>query len=147
MSTITRMLLCLTVLAAGCATSAEAPTAAAGTPSPAATSTAAPTGSESPALYTALCEAAAATDPAAAEPAFAGAHDGLHTLARELQDTDQRAVAGDLLEAKQRVEAAFVAEPLPDDLAQRLDRLLTATADAITASGRPRPTCPEGPTP
>lgn len=102
---------------------------------------------QAPAVYVALCEAAVAPDAEAAREAFARAHDGLHTLAGDLQRTDQRVVAGDLLEAKQRVEAALAAEPVPEDLDARLDAMLTATADAVAASGQPRPTCPEGATP
>lgn len=157
MPTAVRLILCFSILTAGCASAAEAPPAAdppattataTGSPSPTAGGGTPPAGEVAvPAVYVALCDATTATDPAAAKDAFGRAHDGLHTLARELQDTDERAAAGDLLEAKQRVEAAFADVTVPDDLDQRLDRLLTATADAIVASGQPRPTCPEGSTP
>lgn len=61
------------------------------------------------AIAAGLCEAAsqAATDVSAAEKTFSGkAHDGLHLIARGLQDIDRPASAT-LLEAKQKVEADF----------------------------------------
>lgn len=89
-----RLLLCLAVALTGCGSSStdDADTGAA------------------PVLV-AVCDAADADDPAAAEAAFGQAHDGLHTLARELQEGDRRDAAADLLEAKQRVEAAFATCP------------------------------------
>ena len=155
MSTTAIALLCLAVLGTGCASSADdpaaedAPTAESGTtasPAPDPSASASPD-AKPPVVYEALCDAAAATDPDAAESAFGRAHEGLHTLARELQQDDQAVVAGDLLEAKHGVEAAFGEGPAPDDLDQRLDRLLVATADAIAASGQARPTCPAGTSP
>jgi hypothetical protein len=56
-----------------------------------------------------LCEAAtqAATDTSAAEKTFQGtSHDGLHLIARGLQDIDRPASAT-LLEAKEKVESDF----------------------------------------
>lgn len=56
-----------------------------------------------------LCEAArqAATDVSAAEKTFSGkAHDGLHLIARGLQEIDRPASAT-LLEAKEKVESDF----------------------------------------
>ncbi len=61
------------------------------------------------AIAAGLCEAAAqaATDVAAAEKTFSGkSHDGLHLIARGLQDID-RAAAAALLEAKVKVETDF----------------------------------------
>ncbi|HEV8624914.1 MAG TPA: hypothetical protein VG034_10705 [Acidimicrobiia bacterium] len=61
------------------------------------------------AIAAGLCEAAtqAATDTSAAEKTFQGkSHDGLHLIARGLQDIDRPASAT-LLEAKQKVEADF----------------------------------------
>lgn len=135
----TRLLLCAAVLAAGCGTTTGA-TDAADTADEASPGVAA---SATPPLFAGLCDAAAARAPGEAEETFARAHDGLHSLARELQDTGQRAVAGDLLEAKQQVEAAFGTDPTPPDLTDRLDRLVDATADALSASGHPPPSCPE----
>lgn len=120
------LLLCAAVLTVGCAPTDGAQPA-----------------DESSVVLSAVCEAAAADGPAEAGAAFGGAHDGLHSLARELQDTDRRDVAGDLLEAKQQVEEAFATAPVPDDLPDRLDRLVETTADALAATGATRPTCPE----
>jgi hypothetical protein len=61
------------------------------------------------AIAAGLCEAAgqAATDVSAAEKTFAGkSHDGLHLIARGLQDIDRPASAA-LLEAKVKVETDF----------------------------------------
>ena len=61
------------------------------------------------AIAAGLCQAAtqAATDTSAAEKTFQGkSHDGLHLIARGLQDIDRPASAT-LLEAKQKVEADF----------------------------------------
>lgn len=88
-----------------------------------------------------LCTAAAADTAADARGAFAAAHDELHTLARDLQEVDERVVAARLLEAKQAVEAA-VAEELPlKQLRPRLDELLAATTEAADTLDRPVPTC------
>ena len=61
------------------------------------------------AIAAGLCEAAkqAATDVSAAEKTFAGkSHDGLHLIARGLQEIDRPASAA-LLEAKEKVESDF----------------------------------------
>ena len=126
-----RLLLCLAVAFAGCASS-SATDGSGDDPAPA---------------LVAVCDAADADDPSAAEAAFGRAHDGLHTLARELQDLDRRDAAADLLEAKQRVEAAFAADTVPDDLSDRIATLVDATAAALTETGRPRTPCPEGTAP
>lgn len=80
-------------------------------------------------LVAELCTARASVgDIQAAADTFARAHGSLHDLARELADHD-RARAGRLHEAKQRVEAALRATPSPDAqvLTVRLDRLIDAT--------------------
>lgn len=97
-----------------------------------------------PPLLATLCAAAAAGDRNHAEEAFGRAHDGLHTLARELQEAGEREAAGELLEAKQRVEAALVADQVPDDLHDRLDTLSDATAEALEAAGTVAAACPGG---
>lgn len=122
-----RPLLFLAVLVAGCASSPPA----------------GESGATVPSVLAAVCDAAGGNDVVEAEAAFARAHDGLHTLARELQDVDRRDVAADLLEAKQRVEAAFANEPVPDDLSGRVDALVDATAEALAATGGPRASCSE----
>lgn len=69
-------------------------------------------------------------------------HGPLHTLAATVTDID-RSVAARLLEAKEAVESDL-AEPVPDGtaLVTDLESLLSATADAIVATGAPRPaTC------
>jgi len=61
------------------------------------------------AIAAGLCEAAtqAATDTSAAETTFQGkSHDGLHLIARGLQEIDRPASAT-LLEAKEKVESDF----------------------------------------
>ena len=82
-------------------------------------------------LVATLCdasEAAADGELDAAERAFGEAHDGLHTLARDLQDADRRPDAGKLLEAKQRVEAGFDTDPPAPEVPDDLRRLASATA-------------------
>jgi hypothetical protein len=79
----------------------------------------------------ALCTAAgqAPADPLEAEKTFAGkAHEGLHSIARQLEDTD-RAAAGALLKAKMQVESDFAGGAANDTI--RTD--LLALADAAGA--------------
>ena len=66
--------------------------------------------------HAALCQAAAEPD-AARRHFFDRAHDQLHTVAKALEDVD-RAQAGQLLQAKERVESELPNQPptLPDDL-------------------------------
>jgi hypothetical protein len=88
-------------------------------------------------LVTTLCASAQAArdgDVAEAEERFASVHDPLHTLARELQDADRRSVAGDVLEAKHQVEAAFGSDVAADEVAERVTRLSQAVATATSAS-------------
>src|SRR5438067_4503769 len=62
-----------------------------------------------------ICDAArqATSDVGAARQTFFGtSHDGIHLIARGLQDKD-RAASATLLEAKQKVEADFNASPPP----------------------------------
>ena len=107
--------------------------------------TSAPSPSGSPvdgdSLGEVLCAAVDSERAADAKSSFAAAHDGLHTLARDLQAVDERAVAARLLEAKQRVEAA-VAEDLPlSDLSPRLAELVSAVSRATDQLDRPPPPC------
>lgn len=62
---------------------------------------------------------------------FADAHDGLHTIARALEDVDRKAAA-DLLMAKQAVEAAFTSEAPGADLGDKLARLAAATRTGLS---------------
>ena len=72
--------------------------------------------------HAALCEAAA--QPATARALFFDrSHEALHTVARGLEDVD-RAQAGELLQAKERVESELGAAPppsLPADLLRLAD--------------------------
>lgn len=96
-----------------------------------------------PAVLASVCAAAAADDAATAEDAFHRAHDGIHTLARDLQAEDRRDRAATLLEAKQRVEAGFAEAAPPADLTGRLVTLSEAVAAGVAPEGEPIPTCPE----
>jgi hypothetical protein len=70
-------------------------------------------------------------------------HAYLHELAARLQETD-RAVAAELLEAKQRVEAAFRSARDPTGLEELLVALQRALGDAAEAAGLPAPLCRGG---
>lgn len=142
-----RLLLATLLLAAtACATSdpvvtaadeSVLPSASVAAPSPGATSL------PSPEVLTAACTAAAAAsagDVEAADRAFAEAHDGLHELAADLGEID-RAVAADLLVAKQQAEAAFAADPAPADLASRLDDLVSQVRRGLETDDQPAPAC------
>lgn len=72
---------------------------------------------------------------------FAGAHAALHDTARELQDRDERTVAADLLEAKQRVEAVVADDPPPEGLPDRLAELIEAVRAGLESLGEPAAAC------
>lgn len=80
-------------------------------------------------VVVAMCDAATASTTDEAVAAFERDHDLLHGLARELQDMDERAPAGRLLEAKQVVEAD-IADDVPSG---RLFRDLATLLDATLA--------------
>lgn len=65
------------------------------------------------------------------------AHEGLHLLAERLIDID-RAVAADLLEAKQRVEADLLDDP-DGDLVADLAQLIEQTRRAVERLGVDQP--------
>lgn len=92
----------------------------------------------------ALCEArveAAAGDIAGAEATFFdSAHGPLHELAAEAGEAD-REKAASLLEAKFAVEQAFRDEVAAPELAQALERLRAAAADAAGAIGETLEPC------
>ena len=102
------------------------------------------------AVHVAICDAlneARAGDAAAASRIFTNqSHDGLHELAADSAEQD-RAVAADLLEAKQKVEAALIG-PAPQ-LAADLERLepTVRRALAITDSDPPSACAEEADTP
>lgn len=88
-----------------------------------------------------LCEAeeSAATDPLAARAAFFDrSHDALHTVARALQDVD-RAQAGGLLEAKEKVESGL--DSRPPTLAADVARLADVYHDALGRLAISAPPC------
>jgi hypothetical protein len=79
----------------------------------------------------------------AAEIFDAETHDYLHQLAARLQGTDRDAAAA-LLEAKQRVEAAFGVGSDRVAMQELLVGLQRALRDAADAAGLPPPLCREG---
>jgi hypothetical protein len=81
-----------------------------------------------------LCQAAseATIDLAAAEKTFQGkSHDGLHLIARGLEDID-RAAAAALLEAKQKVEADFSNNVPGPQVAADLRQLADVNRSSLT---------------
>src|SRR5438270_2546742 len=80
-----------------------------------------------------ICDAArqAGGDVDAARQTFFGqSHDGIHLIARGLQDVDRDASAT-LLEAKQKVEADFLTPPPGPQIAADLRRLAGATRSSL----------------
>ncbi|MDQ4006326.1 MAG: hypothetical protein M3135_08525 [Actinomycetota bacterium] len=70
-------------------------------------------------------------------------HEYLHDLADRLSTSDRQA-AGDLLEAKQRLEEALGREPSdPSRVRDLIAELQTELGIAAGAAGLPRPTCTE----
>lgn len=90
-----------------------------------------------------LCTARAeAPDrPRAAEARFFDrSHETLHVVARALEDVD-RALAGRLLEAKQKVEADFSGLASGDRVADDLGRLVEVTGEGLDRLAVPTPPC------
>ena len=80
-----------------------------------------------------ICDAArqAPTDIEAARQTFFGqSHDGIHLIARGLQDKD-RAASATLLEAKQKIEADFLAPPPGPQVAADLRALVAVTRSSL----------------
>ena len=81
-----------------------------------------------------LCEAARQGEgggiDAARQTFFGRSHEGLHLIARALQDED-RAAAAALLEAKQKVEADFTTPPPGAQVAADLRRLAELTRSSL----------------
>lgn len=71
------------------------------------------------------------------------AHEGLHTLAQNLIDTQERALASRLLEAKQSVEALFERTPLKEHIQESLVILHRASQSGMEALGEPISECPQ----
>jgi hypothetical protein len=91
-----------------------------------------------------LCDAArqsASNVDAARQTFFGQSHDGLHLIARGLQDGDRDASAR-LLEAKQKVEADFLAPPPGSQLATDLRTLAAVTRSSLARFKVSADTCP-----
>ena len=91
----------------------------------------------------ALCTArnAAAGDPDGAEVTFLDrAHVPLHVIAAAVEDED-RALAGELLEAKQSVEEQFAGKTDPQELEEDLKTLLEVTVESLQVLQIPASTC------
>ncbi|MGZ8599926.1 MAG: hypothetical protein ACXWXQ_11160 [Actinomycetota bacterium] len=89
-----------------------------------------------------LCEVVAATDFDVANATFQDrSHQTLHAVAGAAEDVD-RAAAGDLLSAKQRVEADLAGAGLPAGFSGDVEALLGATRAALAAIGLEAPACP-----
>jgi len=67
-------------------------------------------------------------------------HEDLHVIAAATQGEDP-AVAGRLLQAKERVEADLAPNRLPGGFVRNLDALIAATRDALGAIGLEAPGC------
>jgi hypothetical protein len=89
-----------------------------------------------------LCQALQTTTTDEVRELFFGpTHQALHDLADDLQNADLRPVAGDVLEAKQSVEAALAADPVPEDLPERMEFLVEATSRGLAVLDRPTLSC------
>jgi len=96
------------------------------------------------AIAAGLCEAAtqAATDTSAAERTFQGqSHDGLHLIARGLQDIDRPASAT-LLEAKEKVESDFSNHAAGSEVASHLRSLSEVTKSGVARFNVTVDACP-----
>lgn len=91
-----------------------------------------------------LCEAAsqAPSDVAAAEKTFnSRSHDGLHVIARGLEDVDREAAAT-LLQAKQKVEGDFSGDALGSQVAPDLRQLHEVTVASLARFNVTAGACP-----
>lgn len=93
-----------------------------------------------------LCRAAtqAADDQATAVATFHEVHDGLHVIARALQEVDRKAAAA-LLVAKQAVEESTSGQVSGDQLASELGNLAAATRAGLARLDVQVPACSGGP--
>lgn len=92
-----------------------------------------------------LCEAArqAPTDVDAARRTFFGqSHEGLHLLARGLEEDGDRATSATLLQAKQKVEADFLTPPPGSQVADDLRQLAEVTRTGLDGFDVPAAPCP-----
>jgi hypothetical protein len=89
-----------------------------------------------------LCAIAGATERDEAEATFADrSHQTLHVIAAAVEEVD-RAVAAELLEAKQAVEADLTEPVLPAGFPDHVGSLLDATRAALDTLGLDAPDCP-----
>jgi hypothetical protein len=91
-----------------------------------------------------ICDAArqAATNIDTARQTFFGqSHDGIHLIARGLQEKD-RAASATLLEAKQKVEADFLSPPPAAQVVGDLHRLAAVTRTSLARFGVTAEACP-----
>lgn len=98
------------------------------------------------AIAAGLCEAAAQapTDVEAAKKTFNGrSHDGLHLLARGLEEVD-RAAAAALLQAKQKVEGDFSRNAAGTQVAADLKPLHDVTVSGLARFNVTAGACPPG---
>ena len=96
------------------------------------------------AIAAGLCEAAAQapTDVAAAEKTFnSRSHDGLHVIARGLEEVDREAAAA-LLQAKQKVEGDFSRDAASTEVAPDLRQLHEVTVSSLTRFNVTAGACP-----
>ena len=97
-------------------------------------------------IVAALCEA---RDEVVRDAAEAGAifldraHDGLHELARAVEEID-RPTAARLLEAKQAVEAGLEPQSSSASLAEDLEALIASARRALEVTDRPGRGCVQG---
>jgi len=71
---------------------------------------------------------------------YDASHEELHVIAAAAEVKD-RAAAARLLQAKERVEADLLADPLPEPFPADLDRLIDATRAALKLLGIDVPPC------
>ena len=89
-----------------------------------------------------LCDLTNATDVVEARATFLDrSHATLHAIAAAA-DAEDRASAGALFEAKQRVEAALARDDLPNRFRRDVETLIDTTRDALDAIGLDAPACP-----
>lgn len=97
------------------------------------------TSAEARETIAALCELQDTTDPTRAEALFLDrVHEGLHAIAAAVQEVD-RAAAGRLLEAKERVESEVGS--VPESFSSDARELTGATREGLRRVGLPAPAC------
>jgi hypothetical protein len=93
-----------------------------------------------------ICDAAelATGDVNSARATFFGqSHEGLHLIARGLEQEDDRATSAALLEAKQKVEADFLATAPGPQVAADLRRLADVTRSGLAGFKVSATACPQ----